>query len=70
METVDLRSSLGLVSEKYDIPALNSLKPEQVEALQKLVDNRHVMTILPTGYGKSVIFALLPLILDEVSKEQ
>ena len=47
MATFNVSSSLGIVSEKYDIPALNRLKPEQMEALEKLVDSRHVVTILP-----------------------
>ena len=39
------------------------LKPKQVLCLESLYMQRDVMCVLPTGYGKSLIFHLLPLLL-------
>lgn len=43
-----------------------SLRPEQVEALRCIIENKNVLVNLPTGYGKSEVYALAPVILDEV----
>ena len=38
-----------------------TLKPKQLEALRAVVQhNRDVLAVLPTGYGKSLIYQLLP----------
>ena len=42
------------------------LKKEQVDVLNRLVKRRHVLALLPTGYGKSLCFVLLPLIMNKV----
>ena len=39
------------------------LQPKQVVCLEKLFLGLDVVAILPTGYGKSLIFHLLPLLL-------
>jgi len=43
---------------------LRPLKPKQLEALQSFVSSKDTLVALPTGYGKSVIFAMLPLMFD------
>ena len=40
-----------------------SLKPKQVICLEKMFLNSDVLAVLPTGYGKSLIFYLLPALL-------
>lgn len=47
------------------------IKPKQKEALQKIVlDSQDCLIVLPTGYGKSLIYQLLPSLFDRVvSKE-
>jgi len=41
------------------------LKEKQYEALKAVVlKNRDVLAVLPTSYGKSLIYQLLPLVLD------
>lgn len=41
------------------------MKEEQYEALKAVVlNNRDVLAVLLTGYGKSLIYQLLPLVLD------
>lgn len=42
-----------------------SIKPKQKEALQNIVlNNRDCLIALPTGYGKSLIYQLLPPLFD------
>ena len=36
------------------------LKPKQVICLENLFLNKDVLAVLPTGFGKSLIFHLLP----------
>lgn len=44
---------------------MTELKEKQYEALKAVVlTNRDVLAVLPTGYGKSLIYQLLPLVLD------
>ena len=49
----DVSLELGLV-----------LKDKQVDAIQKFCRGLDVFTLLPTGFGKSMIYGLLPLIFD------
>ena len=42
------------------------LKEKQVEAIQRFLSGHDVFVSLPTGYGKSVIYAILPLIFDRI----
>ena len=43
-----------------------ALKKEQVECVLSIVERRDVLAVLPTGYGKSLIFQLLPDIFDHL----
>ena len=40
------------------------LKPEQEKAVLSFVGGADVFVCLPTGYGKTLCFALLPRVLD------
>ena len=42
-------------------PKIDSLKPEQIEALQSLLAGDDVLSILPTGFGKSFIYQVFCL---------
>lgn len=42
------------------------LKPKQLEAVKTFVAGNDTFVTLPTGYGKSVIFAILPLVFDNM----
>ena len=44
-----------------------ALKEEQVETIKNLCDKKHSFCLLPTGFGKSDIFGLLPLVMDKVN---
>ena len=39
-------------------PKIDTLKAEQYEALEAVISGRDVIAILPTGFGKSLIFLL------------
>ena len=40
----------------------NTVKPEQQEVINGLVQQRDVFAVLPIGFGKTMCFASLPLI--------
>ena len=48
---------------------LVSLKEKQREAILAFLQERDIFVSLPTGYGKSVIYALLPLVFDKIRGE-
>ena len=43
------------------------LREEQISAITHLVLKRHTLCLLPTGFGKSLIFVMTPMVLDKVS---
>ncbi|PJE78234.1 ATP-dependent DNA helicase RecQ [invertebrate metagenome] len=45
---------------KEQIRFNHNLKEKQLDTLRHLYEGRDVVSVLPTGYGKSVIFQLLP----------
>ena len=47
---------------------LTLLKQEQNGALFHLISGKDVFVSLPTGYGKSVIYQLTPLIVEEMAR--
>lgn len=53
------------IKENYGISFV--LKPEQSTIIELLASKNNVVAVLPTGYGKSLIYALLPLFLDQVT---
>ena len=46
------------------------LKEKQIEAIDSFVTGKDVFVSLPTGYGKSIIYASLPLVFDIVKGRQ
>ena len=42
------------------------LKDKQMEAVKAFVSGNDVFVCLPTGYGKSVIYAVLPLVFNKL----
>ena len=51
------------VAEKMGIA---NLKPKQFQAISAFLSGRDVFVSLPTGYGKSIIFALLSAIFSRI----
>jgi ATP-dependent DNA helicase RecQ len=64
-----MKSKCGFFLSCLQFAILNSLysevilKPKQVICLEKVFLNLDILAILPTGYGKSLIFCLLPALL-------
>ena len=55
-----IRFSLGKLGQ----PELE-LKQEQLEAIKAIcVDKKDVLAVLPTGFGKSLIYQILPALFD------
>ena len=52
----------AIISEKLKILKISSLKAEQKQAVVGLLNGKDVMAILPTTFGKSVIFELFTLV--------
>ena len=52
--------------ESVVLMAISSLKTKQQEAIKAFMNEKDVFASLPTGYGKSLIYLLLPLIFDRV----
>ena len=42
------------------------VKQEQVRIIEALIDGKDVFAALPTGYGKSLTFTLLPAAFEQV----
>ena len=47
-----------------------SLKDKQMEAIVSFMEGRNVFVCLPMGYGKSLCFALLPLVFDYLHRQE
>ena len=45
---------------------LNPLKEKQLEAVMAFLGGRDTFVSLPTGYGKSIVYAILPLVFDKI----
>ena len=45
-----------------------NLKPKQVVCLESIYNKKDTVAILPTGYGKSLIYQLLPPLLSKCEK--
>ena len=48
----------------------SSMKREQVEVAVALIEGRDVFAILPTGFGKSLCYACLPVAFDKCQKKE
>jgi len=44
----------------------SNLKTEQMEAMLKFLQGQDVFVVLPMGYRKSLCYACLPLVFDQV----
>ena len=63
----DMSSNIeDIIDEVTRRLSLGRLKPKQMEAIIAFVGGRDVFVSLPTGYGKSIIYASLPFIFDSI----
>ncbi len=49
-----------------NIPGIVNWKPEQEECLVHILNGGDVVALLPTGFGKSLIYQLLPIISEKL----
>lgn len=45
---------------------IHQLKDKQIEAMESILSGKDTFISLPTGYGKSIIYAALPLAFDKM----
>ncbi len=57
---------LDIVKQKYNF-TFNTLKKEQTEIISSVLEKKDTLACLPTSFGKSLPYTLIPLLLDEVS---
>lgn len=43
-----------------------ALKEKQIESISSFVEGHDTFVSLPTGYGKSIIYAILPSVFDRI----
>ena len=66
LSTVQFQSLINKVIE--DFPNVESLRKEQEDCLKNLVRGKDVFAILPTGFGKSLIFQLFPRVMSALNE--
>ena len=45
---------------------LSSLKQEQKDAVMQFLSKKDIFVVLPTGFGKSICYGILPLVFDSL----
>ena len=58
---MDVVSALKVATERL---GFEELKEKQIEALKAFADGKDVFVSLPTGYGKSLCYQILPFLYD------
>ena len=54
------------IEEAVQKQGLDSLKEKQMEEARSFAINQDKFVCLPTGYGKSIIYAMLPYVFDKL----
>ena len=62
---VDTKTAICEVIREID--SITAIKPEQESALVEFLDGKDVPAVLPTGFGKSLIYQLAPLVTKKIS---
>ena len=63
-------NKIRTINESAALMNFDPLKPKQLEAVQSFLSGNDTFVSLPTGYGKSVIYALLPVVFDSLLGKQ
>ena len=64
----DLRGFQGAVQKACHVFGVEKLFPEQENALKAFISREDVLLNLPTGFGKSLVFQMAPLVHAELSR--
>lgn len=60
------REFASVLDEAAKEIGIEHLKIKQREAIETFVAGRDLIVTLPTGYGKSIIYAILPTLFDKI----
>jgi superfamily II DNA helicase RecQ len=63
---MEIDTALSEIESKYDF----TFKEKQLTAIESIIDNKDTCIVLPTGYGKSKMYVLLPEIYELVNNVQ
>ncbi len=63
---METRDAIRSVVE--DIPGICQMKPEQEECLLHILNGDDIVTLLLTGFGKSLIYQLLPIVSEKLGR--
>ncbi len=63
---METRDTIRSVVE--NIPGICQLKPEQEECVVHILNEGNVVTLLLTGFGKSWIYQLLPIVIEKLGR--
>lgn len=66
-DKVKFEESLGKIVETF--PGI-VIKTEQKQALRQLVSGGDLLAVLPTGFGKSLVFQLLVLVAEKLTQKK
>ena len=61
----DVDKNLAIAESAHQL-GYATLKELQVKAISSIVEGQDTFVSLPTGYGKSIIYAALPLVFDKL----
>ena len=53
------------LAETLSFLGISQLKDKQLEAVQEFAKGQDIFISLPTGYGKSIIYGILPVLFDK-----
>ncbi|XP_078607414.1 recQ-like DNA helicase BLM [Branchiostoma floridae x Branchiostoma japonicum] len=59
----------AIASVLGELPGISSLKNEQTEVLKAFLDGKDVLALLPTGFGKSLIYQIAPLVSRKLGRQ-
>ena len=62
-----LEKAANAAASKLGYPAL---KPEQLQVVVEFLSGKDVFAVLPTGFGKSLCYAVLPLAFDQLRSQE
>ena len=65
MDEKRIKSLFGQVKQQFNFPF--ELKPSQVDILVTICGGNNCLSVLPTGYGKSLTYILPSLLMNIVS---
>ena len=61
-----MEEALAEASKKAELPF--TLKEKQKECIVSLVEGKDVFAVLPTGYGKTTIYGLIPHVFEQLGE--